>query len=39
MKTRLMYQRLLDDNKGNWYILTVDNNHHYTAYWDEAREL
>lgn len=37
-KARLMYQRLLDDNKGNGYILTVDNKSHCIAYWDKARD-
>ena len=36
--SRLMYQRLLDDNKGNGYILTVDNKSHCIAYWDKARD-
>lgn len=38
-KARAMYQRLLDDNKGNGYILTVDNKPHCIAYWDKARDL
>lgn len=38
-KARLMYQRLLDENKGNGYILTVDNKPHCIAYWDKARDL
>lgn len=38
-KARLMYQRLLDDNKGNGYILTVDNKPHCIAYWDKARDF
>ena len=38
-KARLMYQRLLDDNKGNGYILTVDDKPHCIAYWDKARDL
>ena len=37
-KARLMYQRLLDENKGNGYLLTVDNKPHCIAYWDEARD-
>ena len=37
-KARLMYQRLLDENKGNGYILTVDNKPHCIAYWDKARD-
>ena len=38
-KARLMYQRLLDENKGNGYLLTVDNKLHCIAYWDETRDL
>ena len=38
LKARLMYQRLLDDNKGNGYILTVDDKPHCIAYWDKARD-
>ena len=38
-KARVMYQRLLDDNKGNGYILTVDDKPHCIAYWDSARDL
>ena len=38
-KARLMYQRLLDENKGNGYILTVDDKPHCIAYWDKARDL
>lgn len=38
-KARLMYQRLLDDNKGNGYILSVDDKPHCIAYWDSARDL
>lgn len=37
-KARLMYQRLLDDNKENGYILTVDDKPHCIAYWDKARD-
>ena len=34
-----MYQRLLDENKGNGYLLSVDGNPHCTAYWDAARDV
>lgn len=37
-KARLMYQRFLDENKGNGYLLTVDNKPHCIAYWDKARD-
>ena len=33
-----MYQRLLDENKGNGYLLVVDGNPHCIAYWDAARD-
>ncbi len=33
-----MYQRLLDENKGNGYLLTVDGKPHCIAYWDAARD-
>ncbi len=33
-----MYQRLLDENKGNGYLLSVDGNPHCIAYWDAARD-
>lgn len=39
VKARLMYQRLLDDNKGKGYILTVDSKTHCIAYWDGARDF
>lgn len=38
-KARAMYQRLLDENKGNGYLLTVDDKPHCIAYWDKARDL
>lgn len=38
-KVRLMYQRLLDENKGNGYLLTADNKPHCIAYWDKARDF
>lgn len=38
-KARLMYQRLLDENKGNGYLLTVDNKSLCIAYWDKVRDL
>ena len=34
-----MYQRLLDENKGNGYLLSVDGNPHCIAYWDAARDV
>ena len=33
-----MYQRLLDENKGNGYLLTVNEKPHCIAYWDAARD-
>ncbi|MBE5872763.1 MAG: GNAT family N-acetyltransferase [Lachnospiraceae bacterium] len=33
-----MYQRLLDENKGNGYLLIVDGKSHCIAYWDAARD-
>ena len=33
-----MYQRLLDENKGNGYLLSVDGTPHCIAYWDTARD-
>ena len=33
-----MYQGLLDENKGNGYLLTVDGEPHCIAYWDAARD-
>ena len=33
-----MYQRLLDENKGNGYLLTVNEKTHCIAYWDAARD-
>ena len=32
-----MYKRLLDENKGNGYILSVNGKPHCIAYWDAAR--
>lgn len=29
----------MDDNKGNGYLLTVEDKPHCIAYWDEARDL
>ena len=37
-KATAMYKSLLDENKGNGYILFVDDKPHCIAYWDEARE-
>ena len=33
-----MYQRLLNENKGNGYLLSVDGTPHCIAYWDAARD-
>ena len=33
-----MYQRLLDEKKGNGYLLAVDGKPHCIAYWDAARD-
>lgn len=33
-----MYKRLLDEKKGNGYILSVDDKAHCIAYWDMARD-
>ena len=33
-----MYQRLLDEEKGNGYLLSVDGSPHCIAYWDAARD-
>ena len=33
-----MYQGLLDENKGNGYLLTVDGEPHCITYWDAARD-
>lgn len=33
-----MYRRLLDENKGNGYLLTADGRPHCIAYWDAARD-
>ena len=33
-----MCQRLLDENKGNGYLLTVNEKTHCIAYWDAARD-
>ena len=37
-KVTAMYQKLLDGNKGNGYLLTLDGKPHCIAYWDAARE-
>ena len=34
-----MYQRLLDEKKGNGYLLSVDGSPHCIAYWDAARDV
>ena len=33
-----MYKSLLEENKGNGYLLTVDDEPHSLAYWDAARD-
>ena len=33
-----MYKKILDENKGNGYILFVDDKPHCIAYWDAARD-
>lgn len=33
-----MYRKLLEDNRGNGYILEIDGNAHCIAYWDATRE-
>ncbi len=33
-----MYRRLLEANKGNGYILFVEDRPHCIAYWDAARD-
>ncbi len=33
-----MYKRLLTENKGNGYILSVNGKPHCIAYWDKARD-
>ena len=33
-----MYNRLLEQNKGNGYILKVEGKPHCIAWWDETRE-
>ncbi len=37
-KVRAMYQRLLNENTGNGYILFADGKPHCIAYWDAARD-
>lgn len=37
-RTTAMYQRLLDENKGNGYLLTVDGKTHCIAYWAATRD-
>ena len=37
-KVRAMYQRMLEQGKGNGYILTVDGQPHCIAWWDATRE-
>ena len=33
-----MYKRLLDENKGNGYLLFIDGKPHCIAWWDAARD-
>ena len=33
-----MYKKILDENKGNGYILEMDGTPHCIAWWDAARE-
>ena len=33
-----MYEKLLEENKGNGYILTLDGQPHCIAWWDTARD-
>ena len=33
-----IYRRLLDNHKGNGYIMKVDGQYHCIAYWDKARD-
>ena len=33
-----MYKKLLDENKGNGYILELDGKPHCIAWWDASRE-
>ena len=33
-----MYKRLLEEKKGNGYILSIDEKPHCIAYWDAARD-
>lgn len=37
-KAIMMYKKLLDDKKGNVYILEVNGEPHCIAWWDEARD-
>lgn len=37
-RARAMYKRLLDEKKGNGYILTLDGEPHCIAWWDAARD-
>ena len=38
-RTTAMYQRLLEEKKGNGYLLSVDAMPHCIAYWDAARDV
>jgi GNAT superfamily N-acetyltransferase len=37
-KVTAMYKRLLEEKKGNGYILEIDGKAHCIAYWDKTRE-
>jgi len=37
-KATSMYRRLLEENKGNGYLLKVEGNPHCIAWWDSTRE-
>lgn len=37
-KATSMYQQLLEENRGNGYILTLDEQPHCIAWWDAARD-
>ncbi len=38
-KATAMYKTLLDENKGNGYILSVNGKPHCIAYWDAIRDV
>ena len=37
-RAEAMYKGLLEENKGNGYILTLDDRPHCIAWWDAARD-